>query len=452
MMVLSEAGPPRSRKSVPWVGLLAIGYVILGDSATNYGWWFGSANAIVTGLTAVAMAVGLLFFIRSWGRVGTSLIVGVPQTVRTVVSWPPTLFIVFVLWAAMTLIRHGFSVLGVQQVTVYMIFAVSMVLAGWGVRGVDPSWLLDRMSVATWLVAGVYAGTLLVAGLNANLVYSARSFALVVVVLLGVALSRSGRGRGIGANVLPYLLFVLVVLSLSRTVLVVAEILIVLWWISGRRGWRAVRAAVVTIPIAGLVTFVLISGFGPLHSRFFTGDMHSLSSVTTVSGSPGAPDQGKARMPEVELPAVNLQGRGSMWSTVWDSARAHLWTGQGPGSASRAIQAKYPRLIHPHNDFLRLLHDTGIIGLVLWLSAALLLLLRLFRNFLSSSEPRTASAAWAGMCAFLGIGATMVTDNPIVYSFVMLPLGVLVGAGLRQTPISVEETSASEAQVATRVG
>lgn len=416
------AGTPRAAR--PWLGLLAAGYVVLGDAATGIGGGFCSLNGILTAVIALVMGVSLIHLAgQAWRRPGAGD--GWGPWLREAAAWPPTPYLIFFLCALSAVVRGGPPQVAVQQLSVYLIFVASIVLAAVGPGCPDAGRLLRWMSGAAWVTAAVYALTLLATGLNANLVYSARGFALVVVVLLPVSLARAGRGRGVARNVQPCLLLALVVLSLSRTALAVVVVQCVVWWISGRRGRRAILSAAAVVPVTSAAAYLLLSRFGPLYDRFFIGDLHRLP------GSTPAADHGIGALLS-RVPAVNLQGRSNMWMVVWDSAREHLWLGRGLGSASLTIQAQYPGLIQPHNDFLRLLHDTGLIGLGLWLLGALVIVVRLLDGIRRAPGSRTGTAAWAALVAFLGIGATMITDNSLVYSFVMLPLGTLIGAGLRE--------------------
>jgi hypothetical protein len=112
----------------------------------------------------------------------------------------------------------------------------------------------------------------------------------------------------------------------------------------------------------------------------------------------------------------------------------------------------------PLNDYLRLLHDFGVIGLLTWLWAMTRVIRRLRRRvFVGASRAARAARdvdrrpvrglAWAALAATGAIGFTMLTDNPIVYSFVMLPLGVLIGAGLQQPPTGPEWAADQDADL-----
>jgi O-antigen ligase len=436
----------RARATTPWLGLLAAGYVVLGDAAAGIDLGFCSLNGGFTAIIALAMGITLFRLARitrdrwrySGGGpgpdAGTGTRTGPGLSLRAAAAWPGTAHLLFLAWALLALPRGGSPQIAVQQLSVYLIFIASVILAAWGPARPDPEQLLRWMAGAAWAVAAIYAVTLLIVGLNANLIYSARGFALISVVLLPVSLARAGRGRGTVRNVQPYVLLTLVVLSLSRTALAVLAVQLIAWWLSGQRGRGVLLRAAGALTAAAGVGYLLLFRFGPLHDRFFVGDLHRIPGSTPQAGA--ADGSWLTR-----LPSINLQGRSHLWATLWDSGREHLWAGQGLGTATQVIQAEYPLLVHPHNDYLRLLLDTGVIGLGLWLLGAAVIAYRLLRGVRRASAPRTASAAWAASAALLGIAVTMITDNSLVYSFVMLPLGVLVGAGLREAHASGTATA-----------
>ena len=66
--------------------------------------------------------------------------------------------------------------------------------------------------------------------------------------------------------------------------------------------------------------------------------------------------------------AAYTSGRVVIWTQTWQSAVESPWIGKGAGSASAYLADLYDGdIAHPHNDYLRILHDYGVIGLVLFL-------------------------------------------------------------------------------------
>jgi O-antigen ligase len=87
---------------------------------------------------------------------------------------------------------------------------------------------------------------------------------------------------------------------------------------------------------------------------------------------------------------------------------------------------------HPHNDYLRLWHDLGLVGLGLFVLALASWGLILARG-VYPAVTRGGQAAYmelAGLLALLALTLAIVTDNALVYPAVMAPMGILIGAGL----------------------
>jgi O-antigen ligase len=211
----------------------------------------------------------------------------------------------------------------------------------------------------------------------------------------------------------------LILLSLSRIAFFSALVIMCLTWFSPRSAgsWlRFLGVLLATIAIG----YLAIQDIGPLHSRFYTGDVQSIGGGL----------------------AVNLEGRSQIWATTWDSYLTSPWFGHGVGSADNLITRVYGGSVgHPHNDYLRILHDYGLVGLVMWVIGFVWLLRRTWRAWHrgprggAHDEPDRVSArerrVHAASClALVGLALSMITDNPLDYLFVLAPIGVLVGFSL----------------------
>ena len=87
-------------------------------------------------------------------------------------------------------------------------------------------------------------------------------------------------------------------------------------------------------------------------------------------------------------------------------------------------------LVHPHNEYLRLLHDYGGVGLGLWSCAMASLLLPLLRDLLlstGSARRRLDSQRVLAMTTLTVLLAACLFLNPLVYIFVMAPLATVLG-------------------------
>jgi O-antigen ligase len=131
--------------------------------------------------------------------------------------------------------------------------------------------------------------------------------------------------------------------------------------------------------------------------------------------------------------ALNAEGRSEIWGLVYSDARQSLLLGHGAGTADSLVREHSLLLDQPHNDYLRILHDFGLVGLLLWVLAILCLFyatwMRAWRH-----DVQRGYFHWAAFLALLALSACMVTDNPIAYIWIMVPVGALVGLSLA-TPL-----------------
>jgi hypothetical protein len=135
-----------------------------------------------------------------------------------------------------------------------------------------------------------------------------------------------------------------------------------------------------------------------------------------------------------------------MWPLTWHSFLESPWIGKGAGSAGKLVFERTGRLSHPHNDYLRILHDFGLVGLLLWALGFIILVRRTWRAWRHAdvSGSQLAHVHLAAFLALAVVGIDMITSNPIVYIFIMGPLGVLVGSslGLASIPTTAQAPSA----------
>ncbi|MCU1518487.1 MAG: O-antigen polymerase, partial [Pseudarthrobacter sp.] len=130
-----------------------------------------------------------------------------------------------------------------------------------------------------------------------------------------------------------------------------------------------------------------------------------------------------------------------LWEMTLRSAEQNPLFGNGPGTASALISASFRNISHPHNEYLRLFHDFGYIGAVLFVLGTLILLLRTFRRAQNSDNP----IHWAATLGILAVLAAALTDNVIIYPFVMAPLGLIVGASIG-LPVEAKAPKAAKAK------
>ena len=128
---------------------------------------------------------------------------------------------------------------------------------------------------------------------------------------------------------------------------------------------------------------------------------------------------------------INSSGRFAMWE--WSLGlfyKGHEWTGSGLG----ALQARFYSEDHPfaplkvvHNDYVQILCDTGLIGLLLYLSILFSLVIHAVMVCWNTRKaPIVRFAAMIAGVAMGGMISALYTDNVVNYSLVTLsyPFGL----------------------------
>jgi O-antigen ligase len=298
-----------------------------------------------------------------------------------------------------------------QNLLVYGLFVGAMLMSATESHAnpIAPPWYLSHgFTRAAQISMAFYGVSLLVGGLGTSVWMSARSFSIFAVIAVAWCLAGWRYKAFPNAGLYAIGLTVLIALSFSRTSTVVALLMFPLAQASPRdpRSWGRVGAWVMAIMLVAYLTFTFVE---PIRARFLAkGDNASVGGIQ-----------------------VNTSGRDSIWKAVQDSAAESPWVGKGPGSSGIAVQ-KVNETVHPHNDYLRLLHDFGGLGLGIWILGYGGLLIQAWRNwFWAEKYDRvTAHIHAAAVLAMLVVAFVMITDNVVVYLFAMAPLGILIGASI----------------------
>jgi O-antigen ligase len=239
----------------------------------------------------------------------------------------------------------------------------------------------------------------------------ARSFAVYALLGLGLLLGRWVHGSRISFW-FALGLTLLIALSLSRTALVAGVLLFVLARVQSF-SFRGLSRVAVASGIAACGLYFLVTSSDALSARFL-GD----SPVEEyLSGAA----------------SVDASGRLAFWAITVDSFGESPWLGKGPGTANDLIASEFEGMGHPHNEYLRFLHDGGVLALALLLGGCTQLLVLCRRGYSHGVRACSAGRAFylGTFLAFLAVLFTMITDNTASYLFVMAPLGILIGTCLR---------------------
>ena len=346
------------------------------------------------GLLTVLYAVASLGLLLGSGRISKS---------GLKVLWP---FIALAIWALTTMLWYPPSISGAQNVLCLLGFiGLALLTCGLAETSRLQAPIDTYFRYGIWCAALAYAWCLWNWGVGTAEMIGPRSFG--IVALFGVAwyASRWRFGKR-GAFVLTAVLLVEIGASLSRVALVAGLVILTLARVSATvKGWLW---GFLSLGLAIVSFWWMFNNIDLLREHFLLGDV-------------------RLRMGDI---TINVSGRASIWRATIDSVLESPWVGQGAGSAEHLVENRFHYIGHPHNDYLRVLHDYGIVGLGLWLLGWSRVLRQLWTQARFSERwgKPDAHLQFAAFLAALGICLMMVTDNPMAYIFAMAPLGVLVGA------------------------
>lgn len=320
----------------------------------------------------------------------------------------PAFYWLFLGWMLIGLIEFAPNTTAFQNALVYLAFAMTVIhvaastTAGTGVR------VLRHFERAGLL--GVVAYFLLIGrhGLGTDGTLSARSVGWATVLALSASIPysmfiRSGHGRTFGKRyAMPLVLVAGLATTLSRTALAISLFMFAFMVTRSRQLTKTRLLSTMIVLLLGAL--VGLKHFGALDRRFSSGDNATLFGIS-----------------------LNTSGRQSLWRATWDDSMHHLLFGRGVGSADRFVKANFPGIGHPHNDYLRLIHDFGIPGALLWAGAIILILVGAWRRYRQALHHEDRAVHLAAVLGTSSILLAAFTDNLIISLPAMVPLGVLIG-------------------------
>lgn len=277
-------------------------------------------------------------------------------------------------------------------------------------------------------LTGLYRG---IPGLSGALV--SRSFAIFLLPLMALALA-GWRYRSRALLLVAALLVTLTLLTLSRMALLTMVVL--LWAAVGRSTGRARAVAAVV----GLAALLLAFQYEPFRARIFADPEVGFTGFEVQIS-------GRGSEATLSLGGVDLTGRGLLWLQTGRSALLAPLTGHGTGSATHYL-ASVLRLPsdHPHNDYLRLLHDLGIAGFILGAVFVLGSLRWLRRLQAEADGPLARELALAAFLACSAYALMALTDNVMIYvSFFTQNVFLLVALAVRARELETAERAPAPA-------
>lgn len=370
----------RARVSAPLIVVLAGLIALLVDVATKVNLGpLSLSGAITLAVCALLVAVSPLLLGHQLGAT---------------LPWPLLGFYIY----AVVRFAADPSSDGLQFIAVMTIFALGMAFAAREISTEQAGLSL----VALMAVGMALCVVFLIQLATGAPIYITRGFALAALVPLAASIAVP-RTRRAWQRLAPFVIVFTIVASLSRTASVIAVLMMTGLVLRLRRGVRMVFA-LLGLGGAAVGAWMLITLYPPLRDRFVGGD-----NAFEIGGI-----------------GFNTSGRSALWEGVIADAAQNPWFGRGAGTSVELVTARFAPITQPHNEYLRLYHDFGVVGLVLFALGVLSLIVTLSRRAAKSDNP----VHWAALIALLGVLAAAATDNVFVYPFVMLPLAVLIGLAL----------------------
>ncbi|WP_197028027.1 O-antigen ligase family protein, partial [Gordonia alkanivorans] len=378
-------------------GVLSLGiffYIALVLLATSD--IFGSLSfSGFTGLAALSLVVlycllssqllsGTLFSSCGAGSFGSG---GIP------VSW-----LLWAGWCAVVTAGYGINREGLQNAVLLAILILGM---SWSAQRADHR--LTRVVVTAIAVAGlflaiIFSVQLLRDGFNARGLIGRRSFGISALIVVSV-IAAHWRSIPWWMRLVGFILYVEILASGARSAFVLATLILLIALFSGRRGLLGIVFAIFGTVVA---LVLLVTYFEPVRKRFVGGD-----AGITINGVD-----------------YNTAGRAEIWGALLEWWQQYPF-GSGLGRAQRVTVEAVAHIPQPHNDYLRLLVDTGLPGLLLWLIGGL----SIFGVLARASARQGADSEFlnAGLFCWFAFMALMLTDNNLVYSFSVVPTAFVVG-------------------------
>ena len=159
---------------------------------------------------------------------------------------------------------------------------------------------------------------------------------------------------------------------------------------------------------------------------------------------------------------VNSNARALIWPHAWHYFKQAPLLGHGLGSASEYVHRIYHgALEHPHNDYLRMLDDGGVLLTLVLLVAGALAVRQMRQRFVAADDALSRTASAAGLLVGVAFCLIMITDNPMAYEYAAGPTAFLIGLamgvpggrrrdhGLVTSPLEAATTSDQPARLET---
>jgi O-antigen ligase len=318
--------------------------------------------------------------------------------------------IVFWFWAVTSMAWTTALATGFQNVLVIGTTLVLLLMSA-SVSSTNPDfafWLERQLARSVWLAVIPYAATAAWFGPGTNELFSARSFGLFALFGVAIQLSRWRYGQRSGL-LWAVCITALIGVSESRLALGIAVVLFPLSQLPTHRAIKAIKTLVVALAVI-VTSYGAFFYFDSLRERFLSGDVSVKIGPVVINGS----------------------GRAAFWQLTLRSFEESPITGKGAGSASALIDSFWANIQHPHSDYVRILHDYGLVGIALWGTGILFLVMTLRAQWRQAERlsPGLARLQLTALLALVAYALQLTMENALVYIFISAPLALIVGAAL----------------------
>lgn len=401
----------RDKAPIPVALFCAAAFIIVQDTLTLVGLQ-GPATVAIFVLLALEALLGATKIRTAFSTRGA--------------VWPS---VWFVGWAAVLFVVLNPSLIGFQNLTVWAMFPLTVgtvyAAAQWGTFARIYPWFRTAAIASSLIYIAQVAATGIGSG---QPLYSARGAGWMALLALTIIIPRVVLYR---ESWLPALLpIVALVLSLSRTPIAIAAVMIVI-----ALALRPVRGSSPTVArvvgrfvgvsaVVGAALVWAVQNVPFISERFTNGDGFAVGGVT-----------------------INSSGRAVLWDLTIQQWLTSPWIGHGPGSAQELITARFPNYIsHPHNEYLRMLDDTGIIGLSLWSLGVLFFIVRTARALAKARDQESRVIHLSALLGLVLLTIGAITDNVTIALYIPLLVGSMLGlSAARSEDVRVDSSRVEEA-------
>jgi O-antigen ligase len=368
---------------------------------------FGTTSLTVSGFRWVSIA-GITLFV-----IGVNI-----RRTRLIKHFLP--FVIFVLWVIARWVGTTLNTTGLKDILFYglppLIGVYTLLVLSASkkplVEKIEAA-LLYSVSIPLFLYAFLIpSGLVYVTQKGPVGLLDPRATAQYLLVVLSLSLAQwryainnGSRRRGILVSLLA---LSIIVFTLSRIATATALLLFAIFRMNAVRLWKVLLSGLLAV----ILVASLLLGIPSFRARLFHQPPSNLKEAFEY---------------------LNMMGRDKMWPAAFNHALENPVWGWGPGSArllvADVVSKKGVKEWHPHNEYLQVFHDTGIIGLALLLSAWFPTLFRYWKRWRFAHLSGDILRAKWNMAATLGTTLVLinsVADNTLHYANVLVPIFLIL--------------------------